>query len=266
MGCCLWGDSSDGLGSGAGAFAPVKLAGGAGGPFRNCANGICGLLDGGPPLPRLRSMDRGERLDTGTGLKLWTVLCGIVALCTSLADGRRQIVGLSTPGNLFCPPDETERLDFWIEALAPSQLCELDLSSHARTIAGNATLATELFRATQAQACCIYAHLVTLGRLDGMERVCLFLADMAWRIGEEMPEGWRVRLPLAREDIADYLGLNTETVSRIFSRVKKARLADFRSPTDYVVQDIAALQSRAPIPAPHSPAGLDFEEREVALS
>ncbi len=199
-------------------------------------------------------MARGERLETGTGVRFWTVLGGTVAVCTALADGRRQIVCLATQGDRFCPPDEDESLDFWIEALATSHLCELDLSTHARAIAGNASLSAELFQAARDQARCIYAHLVTLGRLDGMERVCLFLADMAWRIGERTAQGWRVRLPLAREDIADYLGLNAETVSRIFSRVKKARLADFHSPTEYVVRDLAGLQKRAPILAPHSAA------------
>jgi len=83
--------------------------------------------------------------------------------------------------------------------------------------------------------------------------VCLFLADMAWRSGRESPAGWRVHLPLSREDIADYLGLNSETISRIFSRVKKARLATFLSPTEYLVPDIEALRSRAPMAAPYVP-------------
>ena len=117
-----------------------------------------------------------------------------------------------------------------------------------------------LLRIAREQVAGVYAHLVTLGRLDGMERVCLFLADMAWRIGERTPAGYRVRLPLAREDIADYLGLNTETVSRIFSRVKKAKLADFSSPTEYMVRDLEALQSRAPILAPHGRTGFDARD------
>ena len=256
MDCCLWGDSyqeTDPGAGGSGTGGPGERIGcKVAEPFRGCANGVCAQLGGGPPVPRLRSMARGERLEAGSGVKLWTVLGGTVALCTALADGRRQIVCLATQGDRFCPPDEDASLDFWIEALAPSHLCELDLTGHAGTIAGNASLSAALFRAARDQARCIHAHLVTLGRLDGMERVCLFLADMAWRVGEHTAQGWRVRLPLAREDIADYLGLNAETVSRIFSRVKKARLADFHSPTEYIVRDLAGLQNRAPILAPHS--------------
>ncbi len=247
MECCLWESGYEGLG------------GAANGNCRRCENGGCGLLGPGEGAPKFRSLTRGERLNHGAQLKLWTVLEGIVALCTLLPDGRRQVVGLSTRGDIFCPPDQLQGLEIWIEALACSEVCEFDLSSRRQVISDNATLSAGLFRLAQEQVTAVYTHLVTLGRLDGMERVCLFLADMAWRIGEETAAGMRVRLPLAREDIADYLGLNAETVSRIFSRVKKAKLADFHSPTEYTVRDLEALQSRAPILAPHGRNGRDRE-------
>ena len=107
---------------------------------------------------------------------------------------------------------------------------------------------------------------MTLGRLDGMERVCLFLADMTWRTGRETPEGWRVRLPLSRVDIADYLGLNPETVSRILGRVKQARLVTFLSPTEVLVPDLAALQRRTPLAPPNAtPAQGEARTQELHL-
>ncbi len=222
--------------------------------FRACSGGVCALLGDATTVPRKLQLRRGDRLDVGDKQKLWTVHDGVVALCSSLADGRRQIACLATASNLLCAPQDRDGLGLWVEALAPSWICELDISSRAQSIAEDAALGAELLRIVQDQSNCIYTHLVTLGRLDGMERVCLFLADMAWRIGEHRVDGYHVRLPLARDDIADYLGLNAETVSRIFSRVKKSRLADFRSPTEYVVRDIEALQRRSPIAAPHSPS------------
>lgn len=215
-----------------------------------CEAKLCGLLRAGAP-PRRRLLGRGERLSSTSYFTLWTVLNGLVALCTSLPDGRRQIVCLSAAGQVAYSNSGTDGAEVWIEALTPSDLCELDLPSGAGSLlAQDATLGAELFRLAHNQVKCISAHLITLGRLDGMERVCLFLADMAWRIGRQTPGGWHVRLPLSREDIADYLGLNPETVSRIFSRVKKARLATFLSPTEYLVPDIEALQKRTPLAPP----------------
>jgi CRP/FNR family nitrogen fixation transcriptional regulator len=71
-------------------------------------------------------------------------------------------------------------------------------------------------------------HLLVLGRQNALERVAAFLADMAERQG-----GLRqVELPMSRNDIADYLGLTIETVSRVFTRLKHdgvIRLPSLRS-------------------------------------
>lgn len=198
-------------------------------------------------------LQRGERLRAGC-LKLWRVLDGLVALGFLLPDGRRQIVCLSTPGDVVCPVSTQAVGDIWVEALTPSELEEIDLAGQRHNIGREPGLTAALFAMVHQQVKCASAHLVTLGRLDGMERVCLFLADMAWRVGQDTPGGRRVHLPLSREDIADYLGLNAETVSRIFSRVKKAKLAIFLSPTDYLVTDMTALERRAPISPTHRPA------------
>ena len=86
-------------------------------------------------------------------------------------------------------------------------------------------------------------HISTLGRLDSRERVLLFLGQMAADSGNGL-----VRLRMSREDIADYLGLNAETVSRMLSRIKKSGLVKFLSPTEYVVPDIEQIARRLPVP------------------
>ena len=58
----------------------------------------------------------------------------------------------------------------------------------------------------------------------------------------------RVSLPLSREDIADYLGLNAETVSRLLSRLKKAGTVTFLSPTEFLITDMSKLEERLPLP------------------
>ena len=73
------------------------------------------------------------------------------------------------------------------------------------------------------------------------------------------------RSAVSRDDIADYLGLNSETVSRIFSRVKKAKLATFLSPTEYLVADIQALESRAPTEPSRAGRGAETEDRGLHL-
>ena len=70
-------------------------------------------------------------------------------------------------------------------------------------------------------------HVLTLGRRSASERVATFLVDLAERIGE----GESVELPMSRQDIADYLGLTIETVSRTLTQFQVAgliRLANCR--------------------------------------
>lgn len=200
-------------------------------------------------------LDRGGRIwQSGNGCRrLWIVIDGLAALSTALADGRRQITGLISSGDVICPVSDKAGTESWAEALSPVQVCEIDLhgmingGDHGDAIWGS------LFRATHQQLERSNINLVMLGRFDGMERICLFLAEMARRIGVPGPGGHRVHLPMSREDIADYLGLNAETVSRILGRVKKAKLATFLSPTDCLVPDIEKLARRAPVAAPNEP-------------
>ncbi len=79
------------------------------------------------------------------------------------------------------------------------------------------------------------SRLVTLGRLDSYERVAQFFYEIAVKTGQNRGKGVQVPLPMTREDIADYLGINTETVSRVISRLKKAGLVQFEGRTSYVI-------------------------------
>lgn len=199
-----------------------------------------------------RQLDRGDRLEnTGRGacMQFWVVVEGTAASCIAFADGRRQIVGLEHAGDVICALMAGEGTQSWLEALSPCEVCELDLTQSADSLRDDPSFLAATFAVTHRRLTRSQAHLSTLGRLDSRERVLLFLAQMATRARHPV-----VSLPMSREDIADYLGLNTETVSRILSRIKKSGLVKFLSPTEYVVPDIAEIARRLPVPVPGHPA------------
>lgn len=185
------------------------------------------------------ALDRGQRLgQTGRG-GLVSVADGLIAVSTVLADGRRQILCLNAPGETICPVCST---GCWVEALAPSRL-QVDPVSH------DALGLQDLFRLTHERLISANAHLLTLGRLDGAERVAAFIADMCERIGRPFgASGAVLNLPMTRDDVADYLGLNAETVSRLFSKLKRNKVVLFSTPTEMIVPDLAALEARFPAP------------------
>ena len=81
----------------------------------------------------------------------------------------------------------------------------------------------------------------------------LFLAERAVAAGGESRV---VSLPMSREDIADYLGLNTETVSRVFTRIRKSGLIRFLSATEYLIPNMGAVAERLPVAIPGSEEAL----------
>ena len=214
-----------------------------------CSHRVCAVFTPATRCrqQRFRDLARGQRLDAGDlqGERLWVVVNGAVAISTSLPDGRRQIFGIETPGDLVCSMLTGEDDGCEVEALDTTRLCEIDLAASA-IAAGGVETVIELLRQARARLTDSAMHIVCLGRMDAMERLCCFLADMARRTGAG-ERNVRVSLPMTREDIADFLGLNAETVSRVLSRIRKARLAVFLSPTEVMVPDIALLEERVPI-------------------
>ena len=151
---------------------------------------------------------------------LYQVEFGCVRVYRMLADGRRQISAFHLSGETF--GFEAHPLHhFFAEAigavgvrtLLPTQ--GVDMSSRILPLALQG-----LVRAQE--------HLLVLGRQSAVERVAAFLLDMAERQGGLD----RLELPMSRTDIADYLGLTIETVSRVFSKLKEngaIRLISLRS-------------------------------------
>lgn len=195
-------------------------------------------------------LPRGSRLEADEGCtcpKLWNIVRGVAAVTTLLPDGRRQVIALHYPGDTIWGPDPTGSADVWLEALSDCWICEISQTTDAAGKPGNEALLARLFPLLQRQLEDQAARIVTLGRLDGYERVCLFLSELASRIGRRLDRQILISLPMSRSDIGDYLGLNAETVSRILARIRKAGLVKFVSPTQVIIPDLARLEKAVPI-------------------
>ena len=212
-----------------------------------CNARLCRFKRGGDARPshRMIYLSHGERIETGENacLKLWTVVSGTAATCTTLQDGRRQISGIERPGSTLCGPMASEDRPTWLEALEPAQICEQDFSAQLPELRDNAEFLFAIFGVIHKRLEIVTRHLTTLGRLDSTERVILFLAETAAAWEAPGP----VHLPMSRDEIADYLGLNAETVSRIFSKLKKTGLFKFHGPTAFTVPNPAAIARRLPV-------------------
>lgn len=157
--------------------------------------------------------DQGERAG-----KIFRVQSGSVRLYHLLADGRRQISAFCLPGEVFGFAQQGTH-ELYAEAIEDTALEAQSLQE---------TLTEENLHAVLANFFSAQTHLLVLGRQLACERLASFLLDMNRRLGA----GNRVKLAMSRNDIADYLGLTVETVSRGLSRLQKdglIRLHDARS-------------------------------------
>ncbi|MCB1367715.1 MAG: Crp/Fnr family transcriptional regulator [Rhodobacteraceae bacterium] len=217
-----------------------------------CHSHLCQLLpaDRRDAAQGLLELNRGSRLEAveGGGFpRLWNIVRGVAAITTLLADGRRQVIGLHYPGDTVWAPEPTGGTVAWLEALTDCWICQIDTTAASQSTSSNVALQARLYTTMQRQLEEQAARIVTLGRLDGYERICLYLGELVSRIGRPMGREILISLPMSRADIGDYLGLNAETVSRLLARIRKDGLLKFVSPTQMIIPDMARLEKAVPI-------------------
>ena len=168
-----------------------------------------------------RSFDRDQEI-FGEGEAadyVYKVMSGAVRSFRVLADGRRQIAAFHLPGDVFgIELDDTRRI-------AAEAVGDADLMVARRSqLLGDAASGPALWRKACSDLRQSQEHALTLGRRSASERVAAFLLEMAERTGA----GDTLELPMSRQDIADYLGLTIETVSRTITGLQADGLIDAR--------------------------------------
>lgn len=143
---------------------------------------------------------------------LYQVISGAVRTYRMLDDGRRQICGFYLPGDIFGVEAGDVRLSS-AEAVSDAQVLVLKHSSLMARAEHEKDLARELWTLTVRELQRVQQHSLVLIK-SAEERVAGFLLEMAGRSSHDAA----IELPMSRQDIADYLGLTIETVSRTFTQ------------------------------------------------
>jgi CRP-like cAMP-binding protein len=144
---------------------------------------------------------------------LYQVVSGAVRTYRMLDDGRRQIVAFYLPGDIFGVEAGEVHLSS-AEAIGESQIVMVKRSSLMARADHERDLAKQLWTLTVRELQRVRQHSLVLIE-SAEERVAGFLLEMAGRCSS----GLTVELPMSRQDIADYLGLTIETVSRTFTQL-----------------------------------------------
>jgi CRP/FNR family nitrogen fixation transcriptional regulator len=167
------------------------------------------------------------------------VVTGAVRTVKVLADGRRKILGFHFAGDIFALEDGNEH-SLSAEAVVRSSVRVIKLRTLLRLAANDRELAGDLLTTTMCQLARARRHALLLA-LTARERVNEFLIEMA----ERLSVGDLIQLPMTRQDIANYLGLTVETVSRTITDLKGASMIGVPSRDAIVVRDRSAFERQA---------------------
>lgn len=164
--------------------------------------------------------DEGDQADM-----VFVVTSGMLKLYKVLADGRRQVVGFMVPGDFLGLAFGRLYL-YSAEAVTPVSLCSFRRPQFLDFLDECPALEKEVLLRTSTELAAAQEQMLLLGRKSATEKVASFILSMARR--RRLGEGDPVELPMSRVDIADYLGLTVETVSRTISSLRKRALIELR--------------------------------------
>lgn len=214
--------------------------------------GVCGALTPDQLTTLARSALRhtavaGEELvgDAEHVDQYSNILSGVVKLTKMMSDGRQQIVGLQFAPDFLGRPFKSEST-LSAEAATEVKLCTFPRKAVERMMSEQPDLENRLLRQTLKELDQARDWMLMLGRKTAAERIASFLLMIARNIDPVAKAGAsRFELPLSRSEIADFLGLTIETVSRQLTRLRNEGVIRIEHNRHIVVEAPSILATRA---------------------
>jgi CRP-like cAMP-binding protein len=166
---------------------------------------------------------------------IYQVVSGTVRTCKLLTDGRRQIAAFHMAGDMFGLELGDEH-SVTAEAIGEATVLVVKRSAILALAQRDNAVARELWAMTARELQRVQDHMLLLIK-SAQERVAAFLLEMAVRT----PSGNGVELPMSRQDIADYLGLTIETVSRTLTHLESNATIELPTSRHIVLRNRGAL-------------------------
>jgi len=166
---------------------------------------------------------------------VYKVISGSVRTYKILSDGRRQVGGFYLPGDTFGLQFANEHT-FSAEAIADAKVLVVKRSALTALAGRDAAIGRELFAVTGRELRRVQDRVLLLVK-NAQERVAGFLLEMA----ERTCAGNIVELPMSRQDIADYLGLTIETISRTLTGLENVAAIEVPTSRRIVLRNRSTL-------------------------
>jgi CRP/FNR family transcriptional regulator len=181
-----------------------------------------------PPIERGKLLyGVGNRL-----LALYVVRSGSFKTWVGNAQGENQVLGFHLPGDIIGFDAVSNDLhQCSAEALETTTVCEIPYPQLSQVAAQVPALQSQLLRVISRETLRDQQHLMMMGRRQAQERLAIFLRSMIDRNRRLKRDPATLNLAMSRYDLANYLGLVVETVSRLFTKFQQAGVLDVRRKT-----------------------------------
>ncbi len=154
---------------------------------------------------------------------LYVVRSGSLKTFVESPAGDVQVLGFHLPGEIVGVDALTNDHHLCgAEALEQTSICELPYVQLQQVVQEVPSLYRQLMRVISREVVAEQRHLIMMGKQQAQERLAIFLHSLADRYGRLSRDTSTLTLPMSRYDIANYLGLVVETVSRLFGRMEDA--------------------------------------------
>lgn len=175
---------------------------------------------------------------------IYRIEAGAVSLFKVLSDGRRQILGFAYQGDFIGLGVQGEHI-MNAQVIKPARIRSMPLAALHQIATHDPSLSFTLYQTIAEELAATRDLMMTTGHRSACERVAAFLMTLSRRNERNGGKADVVDLPMTRADIADYLGLTIETISRTLTKLKTKGLIDLPQSARIVLVDRLELQRLA---------------------
>ncbi len=175
---------------------------------------------------------------------VYQIEAGAVCLYKMTADGRRQIFDFAFAGDII-GLGASDVYACSAQTVGATLLKSVPFSRLNQLASQDPKFALGLYQAVSSELEATRNLLLTLGQQNALERVAIFLSTLSQRNARAGRNPRLLTLPMSRSDIADLLGMSTETVSRMLSKLKEQRLIDIIRGSLIQIIDLDGLKALA---------------------
>ncbi|MDA8232903.1 MAG: helix-turn-helix domain-containing protein [Magnetospirillum sp.] len=207
---------------------------------------------GGDDFRRLASVRCHAQLPAGFTIfregdaaeHVYSVSRGAMKLYKLMSDGRRQIIGFLFAGDMFGLAFDSGYA-YTAETVIPTQVCRFGYRKLDMLMDELPQLERRIFAKAVRDLAAAQEQMLLLGRKTAKEKVATFLLTLSQRAQQRGLPASPVGLPMSRADIADYLGLTIETVSRTFTQLRRDGAIELPATGHVALLDVVMLEALA---------------------